>query len=72
MTPFLLAAPLLAARVNHLWHAVPLVVVISLVYSATRHEDTGPILTGALRVAVMLGGFMAFVLGVMLWLTRGL
>ena len=68
----LLAAPLLAARVNHLWHALPLVLAVSLVYSATRHEDAGPILSGAARVAIMLGGFMIAVLGAMLFLFRNL
>ncbi len=72
MFGLLAIAPLFAARINHLWHAVPLVVAVSLTYSATRHEDAGPILAGAVRVAVMMGGFMVLVLGVMHWLTHGL
>lgn len=66
------AAPLFAARISHLWHALPLVLTISLVYSATRHEDAGPILSGAGRFAIMLGGFMLMVLSLMLFFFRNL
>lgn len=54
MLPFLL----FAARVNDLWYAVPLIVVVSLVYSATRHELAGPIISGATRMAAWICGFM--------------
>jgi len=39
-------------------------VVVSLVYSATRHEHTGPILRHAVRFAIWIIGFMAVVLAV--------
>jgi len=54
---------LLAAGLNYnqLWTAVPLVVAVSLVYGATRHELMGPILQNALRAAVWIVGFMAII-----------
>lgn len=51
-------ASLLFARINELWFALPLIVVVSLVYSATRHELPGPIAEGAVRMAAWIGGFM--------------
>jgi cytochrome c oxidase assembly factor CtaG len=41
-----------------LWYAVPIIVAVSLVYSATRHEQMRPILVHAGRVAVWIAGFM--------------
>ncbi len=49
--------------INQLWYAAPLIVAISLVYAATRHELLEPILRHALRFAVtittLLGGVLA-------------
>ena len=42
---------LLAAGIARLWYAVPLLVSISLVYAATRHELMRPILEHAVRFA---------------------
>jgi hypothetical protein len=53
------------AQINLMWFAVPLVVSISLVYSATRHEALGEILAHAVRLAVMIAGFMAVILVVL-------
>ncbi len=61
MNPAILAA----SRANELWYALPLIVVVSLVYAATRHEQMGPILLHALRFAAMVVGFMAAVLVVL-------
>lgn len=61
MNPALLAA----SRANELWYAVPLIVVVSLVYAATRHEQMRPILLHALRFAMMVVGFLAAVLVVL-------
>ena len=47
--------------------ALPLIVAVSLVYSATRHERTGPILIHAVRIALWIVGFMAAIFAV-LWL----
>jgi hypothetical protein len=43
---------------NDLWYALPMVIAISLVYSATRHEQMRPILAHAGRVVVWIAGFM--------------
>jgi hypothetical protein len=54
--------PLLASLpYNQLWYLLPLVVAISLVYGATRHELMGPILANALHTAVWILGFMAII-----------
>jgi hypothetical protein len=58
---------LLLAEVNRMWYSVPLIVVISLVYGATRHELPRPIIEHALRFGAWLVGFMA-ILFVVLWL----
>ncbi len=46
---------------NDLWYALPLLVSISLVYAATRHEETPAILLHALRAAGWIVGFMAVI-----------
>lgn len=52
--------PLLASIFTlKLWYAVPLIVAVSLVYAATRHEAMQPILLHAARAAVMIVAFMA-------------
>jgi hypothetical protein len=61
---------LLGTSINLLWHAIPIILAISLVYGATRHELMGPILHHAYRTAVWIVGFMAaiaLVLGVISW-----
>jgi len=60
--------PLLAAALhtNQLWYALPLVVVVSLVYAATRDEQLGPILSHALRIGMSVLGFMVVVFAI-LW-----
>ena len=50
---------------NSFWYAVPLIVSVSLVYAATRHEETLAILLHAFRVAVWIAGFMALVFGIL-------
>ncbi len=44
-----------------IWFAVPIIVSVSLVYAATRHEEMGPILVHAGRFAVWIVVFMAIV-----------
>ena len=44
------------------WYAVPLIVAVSLVYAATRHEAMGPILQHSVRFAVWIVSFMVVVL----------
>jgi hypothetical protein len=55
--------PLIATLFEKIWHvdfwyALPAIVVISLVYSATRHEDMTPILRHALRLGLWITGCM--------------
>ena len=61
-----LSAVLLATAYNRMWYAVPLVVVVSLVYAATRHERPRPILEHAIRFGTWVVGFMVVVF-VVLW-----
>ena len=53
----------MAAMFERLWYSVPLIVVVSLVYAATRHEAMAPILDHAFKfgtsiVLFMLGVFV--------------
>ena len=57
MNPLLAAGP----TFNLLWYALPLIVAVSLVYAATRHEEMAPILGHAVRIGVWIVGFMAVV-----------
>ena len=63
---------LLGASLDLFGHGLFLVVVISLVYGATRHEHLGPILYHAYRTAFWIVGFVliiAVVLSVVSWFT---
>ncbi|QDV75621.1 hypothetical protein [Botrimarina mediterranea] len=51
----------LLAEVNRLLYAPPLLVAVSLVYAATRHEDMPSILRHAVRFGVGTVGFMVVV-----------
>lgn len=57
---------LFATSSSLLWHAIPIVLIVSLVYGATRHELLAPILHHALRTAAWIAGFMLMIAGV-LW-----
>ncbi len=48
------------------WYALPLIVSISLVYGATRHEHLVPILVNAYKSAVWILTFMAIIF-VVIW-----
>jgi hypothetical protein len=70
MTPLasaLLASLWLLAQADPLriWYAVPIIVSVSLVYSATRHEEMGPILVHAARFGVWILAFMAVLFAVL-------
>jgi hypothetical protein len=52
------------------WYALPLIVAISLVYVATRHEQMGPILRHAVRTAVWIVGFMAVIFVILYAISR--
>ena len=51
----------LIAEVNRLLYAPPLLLAVSLVYAATRHEDMPSILRHAIRFGVGTIGFMLVV-----------
>jgi hypothetical protein len=53
------------AAVNMMWFALPLVVSISLVYSATRHEAMPSILSHSLRLGLMIGLFMVGIMALL-------
>ena len=57
------------AEVNMMWYALPLIVVISLVYAATHHEAMKPILQHAARLAVMISGFMLAIMVVLAFIS---
>ena len=51
---------------SQLWYALPLIISISLVYGATRHELMGPILIHAYRAAVWIVSFIFVIFAVLL------
>lgn len=57
---------------SQLWYLLPLVVVVSLVYGATRHELMGPILHHAFKAGVWIVGFMGIVFVVLLFVSWNL
>jgi len=58
------ALPTLLAVMN-LWYALPLIVSVSLVCAATRHEALGPILHHAVRFGAWIIIFMAVVMAIL-------
>ncbi|MEM6331346.1 MAG: hypothetical protein AAF790_14020 [Planctomycetota bacterium] len=69
LSPELAATVLPLAQAERLWFAAPLIVSVSLVYAATRHEDTTPILWHALRFGGSLVLFMLVMIVVLQLLT---
>ncbi|MDA0658159.1 MAG: hypothetical protein O2931_05635 [Planctomycetota bacterium] len=74
MSEMIALTPLLIGVVLHhrMWYALPLVVAVSLVYAATRHELFAPILEHAIRFGGWLVGFLVvfyfLILGLSTWL----
>jgi hypothetical protein len=64
--PFAVLLPLAATAM--LWYAVPLVVSVSLVCAATRHELMRPILEHAVRFALWVLVFMGLFVALMWFL----
>lgn len=65
-----MAASLFAVSNGLLWHAIPMILIVSLVYAATRQERMRYILRHAYRTAIWITGFMlliAAVLAVVAW-----
>lgn len=61
---------ILALSIKQSWYALPLIVAISLVYAATRHELMKPILVQAARTAMLIGGLMGVIVGVLYWMSK--
>jgi len=57
----------LAGLLPNVYYAAPLVVAISLVYGATRHEHPVEIIKHSLRSIIWVVGFMAVIMAV-IWL----
>ncbi|MCA9268094.1 MAG: hypothetical protein KDA41_06465 [Planctomycetales bacterium] len=49
----------------NVWYALPLVVSVSLVYAATRHEEMSAVLKHAAHTAIWILGFMAIIFAVL-------
>ncbi|HLJ10133.1 MAG TPA: hypothetical protein VKU82_03035 [Planctomycetaceae bacterium] len=67
---FVLAAS--DGSISRLWFLLPLIVIVSLVYSASRYESPGRIFRRAGRLCLQITFFMAAVLGLLAWLSWGL
>jgi spore maturation protein SpmA len=63
---------MLFAQVNQLWFSLPLIVSVSLVYAATRHEDMSSILRHAARFGTWIVVFLLGLGVILWWLGRGL
>jgi hypothetical protein len=62
---------------QRIWHAdilyaVPLVIALSLVYAATRHEDLNDIFRHAFRMGGTIVIFMAAIFMILWYFSRGL
>ena len=70
----MLGRPMLLGLLNYsqFWYALPLIVSISLVYGATRHERLRPILEHAVRSAVWIAGFMLLIFTILFFVARNL
>ncbi len=63
---------MLLAITGDLWYALPLVVSVSMVYAATRHESMQQILWHAARVGTWILGFMALIFVVLAFVSSRL
>lgn len=63
------ATTLAATEINRLWYSLPLIVAVSLVYAATRHEAIRPILEQAVRFAIWIVVFMAIIAAILQFFT---
>jgi hypothetical protein len=62
--------PILLAEINDLWYALPLILSVSLVYAATRHEATDEIVRHAARISGWIFGFMLIVFVVLVCISN--
>ncbi len=63
LTMMPIVTPLLADM--NLWYALPLIVSVSLVCAATRHEQISPILNHAVRFGIWIAVFMGAVMALL-------
>lgn len=63
---YLLLASIWNAQI---WYAAPLIVAISLVYGATRHEYLKEIVTHSIRAALWLLVFLGIIFALVWWAT---
>ena len=63
---------ILLSTIAPIWYALPLIVAVSLVYAATRHELVEPIVHHAVRTGAWIAGFMAVVFAVLFLIDRQL
>lgn len=54
---------------NRMWYSLPLIVVVSLVYAATRHEFMRPIMEHAVRFGAWVITFMLVVFVVLMFVS---
>ncbi len=54
------------ASTGYLWHAIPIILGISLVYAATRHERMADILYSSYRTAQWIVSFIAVVVAILM------
>lgn len=54
-------------QVPRLYYVLPLIIAVSLVYGATRHEELREILAHALRSVVWISGFLAVIMALFWW-----
>ncbi len=69
MMPFAILASaidsfLLLGAIPRIWYALPLMVVVSLVYGATRHEHLREIVHHSIRSLIWVVGFMAIIFAI--------
>ena len=58
--------------ISRTWYLLPLIVIVSLVYSASRYEGPGKVIRRAGRLFAQIAGFMAVVLALLAFLSMGL
>ena len=65
--------PLLATLAYpQLWHIAPLIVAVSLVYGATRHEQLGEILSNAFKFGLWIVGFIGVIFAILYFVANQL
>lgn len=59
---------ILIGAIAKIWYSIPLIVVVSLCYGATRHEVLTEIMSHAFKTAVWVIGFMGLIFA-LVWLS---